>query len=1769
MALNAPNCKDTQDVQFKLHDKFVAFRKCGDLRSNVKLLAVSSSRDLLFAGNPAAPELKVIIIKDVVAAKSTGKQPMARRVVLPHIPNYMSCSADGNMLAINYTQSNGTSLLLIYAVQSFMTPDIRAMYNIRLAPEDFVHAVQLLWNPVLPNSLAVVLSNGGLGMYTLKEAGNFELHSLDKSQRVKCGCWSPKGKQLVLGFPDGRLQQFKPDLTPAKTLVCPPNVHEGPFDTIAVHWLSTFQFAVIFLQHGEDCSPALYIINAPKTGTPTYINYFDICYSLNGPRNHQFHFTHVQQWNLLLVSSANGVEVGVLGTAETGDTPSWEQLTLLDEARIELPLSEATQDETFPLGFVFDTSSTHQLTINEKQLPSMPMVHVLGTDGTLLTFNFLNLQPGAASVCSPPPPLMDTSGQFYALNTLLGNDEQSIAAAPVAVVAKPTAAVVESSAPAQSDISFAFTPNTVTSTPAPAKEKPAPMFAGFGNASKITAPPPTFGAPSAPLNFASATPSAATAKPLQTTGFGGFGAATTALPAAAPVFGMPVAGTVPNFGNLAAPTASIAAVPPSQPTAGVATAAIATPGKPNNSKPLYTVPPTFTPVAVAPTAGTAVMKPSGKLADISTREVDDVIADIMGVQISAFNEQIEQQKQQTKALLSQIESPASIKFYAKRLDDLQELNDQANDVDFELDVQGLRHALSEAYAIMAECRAKLEGYRNPDITRLMSSTSFDAAGRRILSRLQSYLAANQAQLRLAQQHIDTQWEQYQDVLRRNSKSKMHMPCLEGIYQRLTRLQNMTSDQRIKQTNIKAKLKERGLLQTSLINQENNRNRNNEAVDTLADSILSMSLNQVVETNRAKLSQEKLQSIRHLLQHHKIQIISPQRPDRVGIKSEVILETKLKAEQNKKAAAAIAKPSTAHKSTQAAAQAAAVTSVQLTKPTASKTIVASAPAISAPAPTPISSAPATALPATAAAPPSSFSFFSGSSPFSKATVAPVVAPATNSNSADVTKPPATLPTSSAFSFSFGQMSASPAQPALSFGGLSMTTKPPAPAAASVGAAPNLFAGFGATPLDGSKPKPAVEQPKDIQAKPLELKKDVPAPVEFKPTVVEPVKSVAEPSTGTFGTTFSTPTVKPTTPKVDPAPKPFSFAGFGSNAGTTIGGNASSTFSFGGFGSSLGNSAAPKAASVTTAEATSVSAAVAIPTTAASGIVSPTNISKSKPIVPAATAAPPALGEQGSGTVVAPAVSTSNADPTENAFRSINICKPQVKEKAADAPPANIFSGFAANTAGGFQSSEASKGIFGGAADGGSKTAATIASPAVTTAALPIATTAPAIATSTTTSSLAVPTTTTAIVSTVAATVQSTFGASVAPAVTTSAVSSAAPGISFSFSNAFSNLGSPSAPAAATPTTGASTTSNASSSIFGGGNAFAPTTGASASPFQAAPTSTAAAPPPTNLFGSVPKPEASVFGGASTAAAPPPSGLFAAAAASTSPSTFGGSPAAAPAASAASSGGNIFGQAAAAVKPGGFGSPAPAATSVGGSIFGGASSTAASPFGGTSIFGSGSTAQSPPPAAAPTGGSIFGQSVFGSAAPASGGNLFSTSSAAPATGFGGGSVFGGTPANATSPNANSGSIFGGGNSSGGFGSFAQTTPAAGGFGSGFAQTTGGSVAQSGFGSPQPQNPQSPAGGFGAKPVFGGSPAFGASPTFGGAPTFGSPKGFGTFGNSPNVIAPPAFGGQPKPAEGNIFETLGGTDTSLSFGNLAQTGNTNTQKSTFGGSSFMTYR
>jgi nuclear pore complex protein Nup214 len=104
-------------------------------------------------------------------------------------------------------------------------------------------------------TLAVCTATGQLNMFTVKDTG-LELHGIDPNFKAKCCCWSPKGKQIVVGFANGKLAQFHPDLKPAKLIDCPPGIMPGTFDTISVQWLSTFQFAAAFLSHEQNSRPS-------------------------------------------------------------------------------------------------------------------------------------------------------------------------------------------------------------------------------------------------------------------------------------------------------------------------------------------------------------------------------------------------------------------------------------------------------------------------------------------------------------------------------------------------------------------------------------------------------------------------------------------------------------------------------------------------------------------------------------------------------------------------------------------------------------------------------------------------------------------------------------------------------------------------------------------------------------------------------------------------------------------------------------------------------------------------------------------------------------------------------------------------------------------------------------------------------------------------------------------------------------------------------------------------------------------------------------------------------------------------------------------------------------------------------------------------------------------------------------------------------------------------------------------------------------------------
>lgn len=69
-----------------------------------------------------------------------------------------------------------------------------------------------------------------------------------------CACWSPKGKQIVVAFPNGKLAQYKPDLKLAKAIPCAVQLFPVQFSPVAVQWLSTYQFAVVFVEEKQDAT---------------------------------------------------------------------------------------------------------------------------------------------------------------------------------------------------------------------------------------------------------------------------------------------------------------------------------------------------------------------------------------------------------------------------------------------------------------------------------------------------------------------------------------------------------------------------------------------------------------------------------------------------------------------------------------------------------------------------------------------------------------------------------------------------------------------------------------------------------------------------------------------------------------------------------------------------------------------------------------------------------------------------------------------------------------------------------------------------------------------------------------------------------------------------------------------------------------------------------------------------------------------------------------------------------------------------------------------------------------------------------------------------------------------------------------------------------------------------------------------------------------------------------------------------------------------------
>ncbi|RZC32550.1 nuclear pore complex protein Nup214, partial [Asbolus verrucosus] len=412
MLKTAPDPVDVQDLQFKLRCRLKVFEnvEIANFSHPCSLVACASRFGLVFVGTNRA-NFQVIQLKQIEEfTKSDGDRIdySRRNVPLPSPPKFLSVNCEHAILCV-VIERNSCPCAIFYDVKSFWQQNIAQLAELRLSATPGVHVLEINWNPALAAIFTACKSDGTLGIYEIKNS-SIDINELPAAAAVTCFCWSPKGKQIAVGSRDGKITQYKPDLKAVKVISAP--LLKEPHSLISLQWVSNYQYIGIFQPvNTSNQNSCLLVIDAPKTGDPTYVNYDDICYSNGNARPFQFYTILQQNWNILMVASANSMEVGILGNS--GEC--WTQWIMGDAARAELPLSSSHQ-ETLPVGFGLDIGSTQPLPWGESTLPPCPILFLLSHYGMLCCFNVVNLKEGIPTICTPPDSIKDTSGVLQFVN---------------------------------------------------------------------------------------------------------------------------------------------------------------------------------------------------------------------------------------------------------------------------------------------------------------------------------------------------------------------------------------------------------------------------------------------------------------------------------------------------------------------------------------------------------------------------------------------------------------------------------------------------------------------------------------------------------------------------------------------------------------------------------------------------------------------------------------------------------------------------------------------------------------------------------------------------------------------------------------------------------------------------------------------------------------------------------------------------------------------------------------------------------------------------------------------------------------------------------------------------------------------------------------------------------------------------------------------------------------------------------------------------------
>ncbi|KFM63124.1 Nuclear pore complex protein Nup214, partial [Stegodyphus mimosarum] len=263
-------------------------------KKNINLIATASKYGLIFIGiENGFKILKLENILDLDEDKENKniEENYFSQFVKSESPSLLALSADQKTLAVCI--SNNTHVVAdMYDIAAFADPEgtPTPFLNVQLSTSD-AELKEFIWNPVIDGMYAFCLTDGSLYVHELNGTV-LKIFASEAQAAATAACWSPKGKQLVVGKKDGSFTQYKPTLQEVKTVSAPP-LQEGEIRVANICWISTTLFALLYVPDGENVSPSLIMASTPKGAPVAYTNFCDVCLG-NATSSDQRYFMHYE-----------------------------------------------------------------------------------------------------------------------------------------------------------------------------------------------------------------------------------------------------------------------------------------------------------------------------------------------------------------------------------------------------------------------------------------------------------------------------------------------------------------------------------------------------------------------------------------------------------------------------------------------------------------------------------------------------------------------------------------------------------------------------------------------------------------------------------------------------------------------------------------------------------------------------------------------------------------------------------------------------------------------------------------------------------------------------------------------------------------------------------------------------------------------------------------------------------------------------------------------------------------------------------------------------------------------------------------------------------------------------------------------------------------------------------------------------------------------------------------------------------------------------------